>query len=161
MQDTASSFRRESDDVMYLLKDDGSSAVVDAARMTQMRLVMIAVGGFSMLEGTLEQTREWTAPFRELDQQLRARGLNSVADDFMTYRLAINVLKHGYGDSYEQLLRRDNVPFRVKPCDENFFEEGDIGEIPGLVLVDDDFVHSCARVIEEALTALRIPRLEI
>jgi hypothetical protein len=161
MQHTAASFRRDADDTLNRLEDDASGAVVNAARAAQMRMVMIAAGGFSMLEGILEQTRGWAAPFKELDQQLRAEGLTSTADDFMIYRLATNVLKHGYGESYEQLLRRDNVPFRVKARNEDYFEEGDVGEIPGLILVDDNFVHSCALVIEEALTALRIPRLDI
>lgn len=161
MQGTASSFQSNADAMLERLKDDGSSAIVNGARATQMQMVMVAVGGFSMLEGILEQTRGWSAPFRELDEQLRAAGLNSIADEFLTYRLAINVLKHGYGDSYERLLQLSNLPFRVKGPDENFFDEGDVSEIPGLVLVDERFVHSCALAIEKALTALRIPALNI
>lgn len=161
MQSTAASFRRDADDALSRVENDSSSDIVNVARSAQMQMVMIAIGGFSMLEGILEQTRGWASPFKELDQKLRAEGLTSIADEFTTYRLAINVLKHGYGNSYEQLLRRDNVPFRVKARDEYFFEEGDLGEIPGLVLVDHNFLLSCSHVIDKALTALRIPRLKI
>jgi hypothetical protein len=126
-----------------------------------MRMVMLAVGGFSMLEGILEQTRGWKSPFIELDKNLRAMDQSMIADEFMTYKLAINVLKHGYGDSYERLLRRENLSFRVKAREENFFDEGDVSEIPGLILVDDQFVLSCAQVIEKAMFALQIPRLDI
>lgn len=158
---SAASVQRENDEALDRLMDDGSSAVVNAARVSQIRIVMLAVGGFSMLEGILEQTRDWREPFIELDKELRAKGLGSIADEFLVYKMAINVLKHGFGRSYEWLLSRENLPFRVKNRDESFFEEGDIGEIPGLILVDHFFVHSCASVIEKALTALKIPRVEI
>lgn len=161
MQHTAASFRRDDGDRLDRLQDEGSSHVVNVMRSAQMRMVMVAVGGFSMLEGILEQTMGWAAPFQELDRNLRDQGLASTADEFMTFRLAINVLKHGYGQSYERLLRRENLPFRVKARDEYFFEEGDVSEIPGLVLVDDDFVRSCALIIEKAFTELQLPRLDI
>lgn len=161
MRYTAAQFRQETDTMMSLLEEDGSSRVVNAARFSQMRMVMVAVGGFSMLEGILEQTKGWTAPFRELDQNLREIGEDRIADEFMAFRLATNVLKHGSGNSYERLLRCGALPFRVKSRDENFFDEGDVSEVPGLVLVDEQFVISCARAIENAMTVLRIPRLDI
>ncbi len=126
-----------------------------------MQMVMVAVGGFSMLEGILEQTRDWSSPFRELDDKLRKIGAASVANEFLAFRLAINVLKHGYGDSYERLLKKEGLPFRVKGKDQYFFDEGDVSEIPGLISVDVDFVHSCALAIEKAMTALRIPRSDV
>ena len=143
------------------MRDDGSTVIVNYARSAQMQMVMVAVGGFSMLEGILEQTRGWAEPFSQLDRKLRAKGLTSTADDFMIFRQAINALKHGAGPSYEQLVRRDNLPFRVKSLDENFFEEGDVSEIPGLVLVDKNFVLACSIVIEQVCTALEIPRLDV
>lgn len=161
MQITAASFRHDADETANHLEDDTSSLVVNSARLARMRMVMLAVGGFSMLEGILEQTRGWNAPFRELDQNLRTIGQAAIADEFMTYKLAINVLKHGYGDSYDRLLRRGNLPFRVKAQGQRYFDEGDVSEIPGLVLVDDQFVLSCAKVIEKAMIALRIPSLDI
>jgi hypothetical protein len=161
MQRTASEFQHDAQSIMERLAEDGSSHVVNASRSAQMRMVMVAVGGFSMLEGILEQTRGWSLPFQEVDRQLRAKGLISIADDFTIYRLAINVLKHGYGDSYERLLRRTDVPFRVKSRDENFFDEGDVSEIPGLILVDENFVQSCSLVIQDAMIALRIGRSDI
>ena len=161
MEITAASFRHDADETVNRLEDDTSSLVVNSARLAQMRMVMLAVGGFSMLEGILEQTRGWDAPFRELDQNLRAIGQAAMADEFMTYKLAINVLKHGYGDSYDRLLRRESLPFCVKAQGQSYFDEGDVSEIPGLVLVDDQFVLSCAQVIEKAMIALRIPGLDI
>lgn len=161
MQTTVALFRRERDKTIALLENDGSSRIVNFARSDQMRMVMVAVGGFSMLEGILEQTRGWSSPFKRLDQELRAKGHISIADEFLDFRLAVNVLKHGSGDSYKRLLIRENLPFRVKMDDEHFFNEGDVSEIPSLVLVDDDFVYSCAVLIEKCMIALGSFHLDV
>lgn len=160
MRKAGSSFQEQADEALEALKDDGSSNVVNVSRSISMQLVMTAVGGFSMLEGILEQSKGWTKPYQELERQLRASGHGAVADTFMSFRLAINVLKHGYGESYERLRKRSNLPFRLKAPESSFFEEGDIGEIPGLILVDHDFVQSCAETIEQTFTSLKIPRTD-
>ena len=161
MQSAASSFQKDADDALSRLEDDSSSNVVNVSRFARMQLVMTAVGGFSMLEGILEQSMGWTKPYQELEQRLRESGHASLADTLMTFKMAINVLKHGYGESYERLKRRSNLPFRVKLPEQQFFDEGDVSEIPGLILADHRFVHSCARVIEQAFTSLQIPSVEI
>ena len=161
MQRTASFLHRDAEEELHRLRDDGSSSIVNYSRSAQMQMVMVAVGGFSILEGILEQTRGWAEPFNQMDRELRAKGLGAIADDFMNFRQAVNVLKHGFGRSYEQLIQRDKLPFRVKKADENFFDEGDIAEIPGLVLVDKDFVLACSIMIEQVCEALEIPRLDI
>ena len=114
-----------------------------------------------MLEGILEQTCGWDPPFIELDRNLRVIGQAAIADEFMIYKLAINVLKHGEGENYGRLLRIGNLPFRVKAQGESWFDEGDVSEIPGLVLVDNQFVLSCAHVIEKAMIALQISHFDL
>lgn len=161
MMTAASAFQQAADEAIARLFQDGSSDVVNACRRTTMNLAMVAVGGFSMLEGVLEQTRGWQRPYQELEQNLREIGHDALAQTFNNYRLAINVLKHGYGESYERLLTRVDLPFRVKLPNERYFDEGDIGEIPGLILVDFAFVQSCAELIQDAFTALRIPQLDL
>lgn len=161
MRTAASAFQQDADETIAHLSESGSSEVINACRRATMNLVMVAVGGFSMLEGVLEQTRGWQHPYQELEHNLREKGNVALAQTFNNYRLAINVLKHGYGKSYERLLTQAGLPFRVKLPNEAFFDEGDVGEIPGLVLVDFAFVQSCAAVIEDAFTTLRIPRLDL
>ena len=45
----------------------------------------------------------------------------------------MNVLKHGRGQSYEELLATPNLPFFLKRSEDNFFEEGDIAEPESLI----------------------------
>jgi len=49
--------------------------------------------------------------------------------------LAVNVLKHGQGSSYEELLKTPNLPFTIKQPGDFFFDEGDIAEPEGLIHV--------------------------
>jgi hypothetical protein len=79
-----------------------------------------------------------------------------LARTFDDYRLAVNVLKHGRGRSYDQLLARSGeVEFEVKPPKESVVSEGDVSEVGVLIDVDDGFVRRCAAVIEEVSAVIR------
>jgi len=70
--------------------------------------------------------------------------------------LAINVLKHGHGRSYQELVAKaESLPFKLKLPGEEFFTEGDSAEVRTLVAVDDDFVQRCADVIAEVSEVIR------
>lgn len=161
MQTAAESFQADFDDALDQLAEDGSSRIVNVSRIARMQLMMVAVGGFSMLEGILEQRGAGDHPFQELDRRLREAGHDTIADEFMCFRLAINVLKHGSGPSYDRLRGLGDVPFRVKAPDETFFDEGDVSEVPALVFVDNNFVQRCALTIERAFTVLQVPQTDV
>ena len=66
---------------------------------------------------------------------------------FELFKSAINVLKHGRGPSYDELLRqKELIPFKVKRS-ELFFNEGDIAEILMLIDVDDQFIVDCVDLV--------------
>lgn len=75
--------------------------------------------------------------------------------------LAVNVLKHGRGRSYDVLVvKTDILPFRIKRPNESFFFKGDVSEISTLVEVDDTFVQLCGRVISEVSKSISRVRPE-
>ena len=75
--------------------------------------------------------------------------------------LAINVLKHGRGRSYDALVAKAKaLPFRIKQPDESFFFEGDVSEVSTLVEVDDAFVQHCGKVISDVSGVIRRVRPE-
>jgi hypothetical protein len=116
----------------------------------------MAIGSFSVFEALLQQKRGWDRPFAQVDALLKADGKADLADRFLDYRNAINVLKHGAGPSYEKLLaRKDVLAFRIKDKGERFFSEGDVAE--GLRLVDADhaFVRQCSDIIQEVAKAIQ------
>lgn len=77
-------------------------------------------------------------------------GESDLRERFGELILAINVLKHGRGRSYDLLVTKvESLPFRVKLPEEVFFFEGDVSEISTLVEVDDVFVQRCSDVISE------------
>ena len=96
-------------------------------------------------------------PLRSAKEGLRAVGRPDLAELLNCYQLAVNVLKHGDGQSYRRLLEQtDQLPFKVKTKDQAFFDEGDVSEIPLLVDADEAFVGGLADTIEATLHAIKI-----
>lgn len=138
------------------LENDGSTRRVIMARMLTMRSTIVATGTISVFEALLQQSLGWEQPFPRLDAHLRAHGLDDLAERFLDYRDAINVLKHGAGRSHDRLLgRRERLEFRVRPLDEPFHDEGDVSEVSTLVRADTGFVRNCGRLVGEVTEALR------
>jgi hypothetical protein len=105
---------------------------------------------FSMFDAILQDQLQCADGFREAAKLLDVKGKAVLKEQFSDLQLAVNVLKHGKGRSYEALvLKAASLPFRVKLPDEAFFNEGDVAEISTLVEVDDAFVLLCAEVIYE------------
>jgi hypothetical protein len=92
----------------------------------------------------------WGQPFDRLHKYLKDCGSDQLAHQFNDYRLAINVLKHGRGWSYQELLAKSSqLAFKVRPIAEPFFFEGDVTEVDVLIDVDNIFVRRCAALIQE------------
>ncbi len=144
------------DDVSEQLKTSARTSLVEALRLLRLQKSILAVGMFSLFESMLQDRLRWPRLFEHLKEYLTEAGHQRLARAFDDYRLAVNVLKHGRGRSYEQLLARSGeVEFKVKPPEENFFSEGDVSEVGVLIDVDDGFVRRCAAVIEEVSAVIR------
>jgi hypothetical protein len=96
---------------------------------------------------------------REVISILDEQGEHELRGRFETYYLAVNVLKHGRGHSYDKLVSRYSaLPFLLKLPNESFFFEGDASEISTLVQVDDVFVIGCAEVIRDVSHVIKRAR---
>lgn len=132
------------------LQSSAATSLVKAAQMVRMQKVISAVGMFSIFDAVLQDEMKSANGFRSLGKMLENMGKNELKERFNDLCLAINVLKHGRGSSYEKLvMKADVLPFRIKLPGEVFIDEGDITEISTLVEVDDDFLLNCANVIGE------------
>jgi hypothetical protein len=106
---------------------------------------------FSLFGSLLQSEMGWAEPFERLKEDLKQSGNAGLAETFNDYQLAINVLKHGMGRSYQRLLAKSSeLEFKVKPEGEPFFFEGDVSEVSTLIDVDEQFVRRCAALIQEA-----------
>lgn len=130
------------------LQISAATTLVKTLQMVQLQKAISAVGMFSMFDAILQDQLQCKDGFQKSGQLLESRGEVALREQFSDLQLAINVLKHGRGRSYEALVKKAAVlPFRVKLPDEYFFNEGDVSEISTLVEVDDAFVLLCAEVI--------------
>ena len=153
---TLNNLKKTNDEVCQQLELSGATSLVKTVQMIQLQKVIIAVGMFSIFEANLQDRLNCNNGFTRAKEILSDSGELTIKESFNTYYLAINVLKHGKGWSYESLIAKaDNLPFRIKMPDESFFNEGEVAEISTLIEVDDKFVQNCAEVIMEVSTVLR------
>lgn len=103
---------------------------------------------FSIFEANLQDSLGCKNGFDEARKILDEQGELEMKERFDDLYLAINVLKHGQGRSYNALVAKaKTLPFRMNLPGESFFFEGDVTEVSLLIEVDDSFVQYCGNVI--------------
>ncbi len=142
--------------IIQELENSAATSLVKNLQMINLHKVVLAVGMFSIFEAHLQDRLDCTDGFGEAKAILNQANENEISECFSDLILAINVLKHGKGRSYEALIKRtSSLQFRVKLPDESFFYEGDVSEVSTLVEVDDAFVELCSKSIEDVSNVIR------
>ena len=127
--------------------------------MIELQKAISAVGMFSLFEAMLQDGLECKDGLREAKSILREICEIALTERFDDLQLAINVLKHGRGHSYNALTARaDRLPFKIKQVGDAFFSEGDVSEVATLIQVDDIFLLNCAEVIRQVSEAVQKAR---
>ncbi|MFA6761226.1 MAG: hypothetical protein WCR69_09305 [Sulfuricurvum sp.] len=125
-------------------------------QMIQLQKAISAVGMFSIFDAILQDQLQCENGFRKASQILDSQGATDLEENFLNLQLAVNVLKHGRGPSYDKLVQKAaTLPFKIKSLDKCFFNEGDISEISTLIEVDDAFVSLCAKTIDEVFAYIQ------
>lgn len=139
------------------LQTSAATTLVKTLQMVQLQKAISAVGMFSTFDAILQDQLQCKDGFKEAGKILENQDEIELKEIFSNLQLAINVLKHGKGRSYNELVEKAGaLPFRVKLPEESFFNEGDVSEISTLVEVDDAFVLLCAEIINKVSVAIRI-----
>jgi len=142
--------------VVEELQHSASTPLVKALQMVSLQKAISSVGMFSMFDAILQEKLGCATGFRQVETLLEEKGEIDLKDRFTNIQLAINVLKHGQGRSYEALVKKsDSLPFRIKLPGESFLDEGDVAEVSNLIMVDDAFVSLCAEVIHDVSLAIK------
>ena len=111
---------------------------------------------FSIFEANLQEGLSCSKGFFEAKKILEDEGEQELKECFDDLCLAVNVLKHGRGRSYEALVAKaESLPFRIKLPDESCFCEGDLSEVSTLIEVNDAFVQHCGKVISDVSMVIR------
>lgn len=137
-----------------LMNEQGGQTVfVNGLRHATVQIEVAAVGVFSLFEARMAHKISDRKFAKALKSYLSELGQQQLAVDFWQYYLAVNVLKHGSGSSYDELCNTPNLPFSVKPPGEAFFEEGEVAESEGLIDVTatgffQGLIHTLRRVYD-------------
>jgi hypothetical protein len=138
------------------LQMSAATSLVKNLQMVQVQKTIMAVGMFSLFESMLQDTLKCKDGFAEAFKILDEDNAAALKESLSNFQMAINVLKHGRGRSYETLVAKSSgLPFKIKQPTQEFFDEGDVSEIRTLIEVDDAFILGCAKVIEDVAAVIR------
>jgi hypothetical protein len=142
------------------LQTSGATTLVKTLQMIRLQKTLLAVGIFSLFEATLQDTLNCKNGFAEAKKILNQGRNVAILELFTDIELAINVLKHGRGKSYDALIAKGGGTLRpyVKQLNEQIFDESDVSEIATLIDVDDKFIYLCGEVIEQVSKIIRNER---
>ena len=131
---TARRYEESVSEILKLMHENGGQTVfVNGLRMATVEIEVTIVGVFSLFEARMQPNFPKGPFFKQLQKHLIEVGQPKLADQVHYYYLAVNVLKHGRGSSYEELRKVPNLPFVLKQPEDIFFDEGDISEPEGLL----------------------------
>ncbi len=86
------------------LEVSGSTIAVKNLQTIELQKTIMAVGMFSIFEAMIQNTFGGKYSFDKLRKKLKREHEEALLMRFRSYDLAVNVLKHGRGRSYETLL---------------------------------------------------------
>ncbi|MDK2082708.1 hypothetical protein [Aliarcobacter butzleri] len=149
------SINKETKNLYRNLTTNANTSNIKMLQMIELQKVIISIGMFSMFDAIVQNELNCKNGFKRINEILIDKNEIELQNSFQDLSMAINVLKHGKGRSYESLLKRiDSLKFKIKKYDEIFFDEGDISEVNTLIKVDDEFVLYCSDVIHEVYNAV-------
>lgn len=158
---TLETLREANERTIEALQTNGATSLVKTLQMIQLQKTILAVGMFSIFEASLQEGLSCKGGFDEAKKILDEEGELYMKTRFDDLFLAVNVLKHGRGRSYDTLIAKaETLPFKIKLPNESFFFEGDVSEVSMLVEVDDAFVQRCGDVISDVSGVIRRVRPE-
>jgi hypothetical protein len=147
---TIGTLKEVNDKTIESLQTSGATVLVKTLQMIQLQKTILVIGMFSLYESILQEALNCKNGFTEAKQILQKGDNALVFEDFTDLELAVNVLKHGKGRSYDSLISKNGGTLQnyIKELDDNW-EEGDVSEIDTLIKVDDDFILHCSETIEK------------
>jgi hypothetical protein len=146
---TLRALKETEEKILIELRTSGATYLVRGLQMLSLQKAILAVGMFSVFEAILQDGLGCEKGFLEAKSILTKEDEGSIKEQFNDLILAINVLKHGRGKSYDKLVAKaDQLPFRVKHSDDGY-PEGDVSEISLLIDVDFDFITHCVQTIRD------------
>jgi hypothetical protein len=139
------------------LQTSGATSLVKTLQVIQIQKAIFAMGIFSLFEAILQDELKCYNGFANAKTLLKQANEIILLEKFSDLELAINVLKHGKGRSYDTLVAKNGGTLNqyVKELNESDFEEGNVSEIQTLINVNDNFIIQCTEIIEEVSIVIK------
>lgn len=152
---TLNALKSLNNELLDSLGELANTTVIKNLQMVQLQKVILAVGMFSIFDSELQKSLSCKNGFIKAREILYDKGEIKLKNRFEYFSLAINILKHGQGRSYETLIQNYQLlPFEIITPGSSFFKEGDVTEVDTLIKVDDKFVMNCAELLTQVSKAV-------
>lgn len=147
---TERNFHAAVSEIIGLMEQHGGQTdLVNGLRLATVQIEVAAIGVFSLFEARMQPCIPKGPFFKQLKALLIEKGQEKLANNVWHYYLAVNVLKHGKGQSYKELCNETHLPFEIKKPDGFFFDEGDVSEPEGLInVIAEDFFVNLIQTLE-------------
>lgn len=160
---TLTTLKEVEDKTVEELQTSAATSLVKTLQMIRLDKVIFAVGVFSIFEALLQDRLNCNNGFTEAKNILKQSGEILLLEQFSDLELSVNALKHGRGRSYNALVAKNGgtISSQVKQPSDNFFNEGDVSEVTGLIDVDDKFIDNCVLVINKVSKIIQNNRPDV
>src|SRR5690606_32261150 len=110
------------------LETSGATIHIKNLQMINLQKAFFFIGVFSYYEALLQERLKCKNGFEEAKRILKENNDNLLLEKFIELQLIVNVLKHGKGRSYNQLIEKDDRKINVviKEPKEEYFEEENV-----------------------------------
>ncbi len=148
---TLTSLAETNEKVIDRLQTSGATILVKTLQMIQLQKVIMAIGMFSLFESMLQDELKCDDGFKDVKKIMLINNHLVLREKFIDLEIAINVLKHGRGKSYDKKKKKNGgtLNIYIKELNLENYEEGDVSEVNTLIFVDDAFINYCSEVIFE------------
>lgn len=160
---TLNALKEVEDKTSEALQTSGATSLVKTLQMARLERTIFVVGMFSVFEALLQDRLNCKNGFDEVKGILKKASEIEILNQFTDFELVVNTLKHGRGKSYNALIKKEGISItsKIKTVNQDYFDEGDISEISTLVDIDDNFIYSCADIINRVSELIKKYRPDV
>lgn len=136
---------------LLALETSGATIHIKNLQMINMQKAFFIIGIFSYYEALLQGSLQSKNGFEEAKKILKNNNENLLLEKFIELQCVVNVLKHGKGRSYSQLIEKENrkINIIIKEFEEEYFNEYNADEISSLIHINNEFIDETVSLINE------------
>jgi hypothetical protein len=144
------------EDIGKALNENPKSIYIKALQGIELQKAIQVVGSLSIFESILQKQLNVDSGFQSAKMILKEKGMNELLKKFTYWINIVNVLKHGYGRSYKNLIDDEFPDIKIKSTEDAFFSEGDVSEVDTIIQINNEHIDIITDLILEVSKALEL-----